>query len=112
MLTNPPYSGAYTQEAFDVILTAAAFDQVVSLLLLDQAIFLLKSNQHPENFCLKNPSAVVTALPLYNINTVYVETESLTECGLRLEQLMSPVTEINRTELGGFCKQFDLVLGA
>ncbi len=91
-------------------MTAAAFDQKVSLLFLDQAIFQLKKNQHPETMGLKNTSAIYNALPLYDINDVYVETESLQDHGLTVDDLNVNVDEISRANLGDFFKQFDLVL--
>ncbi|NOU43478.1 MAG: sulfurtransferase complex subunit TusC [Methyloglobulus sp.] len=110
VLRKQPHNGTYIPETLDIIMTAAAFDQKVSLLFLDQAIFQLKKNQHPEAMGLKDISAIYNALPLYDINDVYVETESLQDHGLTLDDLNVNVEEISRANLGDFFKQFDLVL--
>lgn len=91
-------------------MTVAAFEQEVSLLLLDNAVFQLKKQQRSENAGLKDTAAIFKALPLYNINTIYVESESLQTRGLSVDSLSAPVTEIPRNKVGKFFKQFDLVL--
>lgn len=110
MLRKPPHSGTYIQEMLDIIMTVAAFDQDVSILLLDNAVFQLKKQQEPENAGLKDTAAIFKALPLYNINTIYAETESLQEKGLSVNNLVEPVITIPRNKVGEFFKQFDLVL--
>ena len=112
ILSKPPHSGAYAQELLDIILTAAAFDQEVSVLLLDKAMFLLKNKQNPESAGLKDTTSIIKALPVYNINTLYAEAESLTEQGLTGQDLAESVTEIPRLKIGEFLSSFDLVLNS
>jgi tRNA 2-thiouridine synthesizing protein C len=110
VLRKPPHSGAYTQEMLDIIMTVAAFDQEVSILLLDNAVFQLKKQQLPELAKLKATAAFYKALPLYDINHLYAETESLQERGLSVANLDEPVIAIPRANIGVFFNQFDLVL--
>ena len=112
VFNKPPYTGAYSQELLDLAMTAAAFDQEVALVLMDDAVFHLKKDQHPEEAGLKNISRLFQALPLYDIETVYVETESLHERRLDADDLASPVTEIPRKQLGALFNRFDLVLAS
>jgi tRNA 2-thiouridine synthesizing protein C len=109
-LRKPPHSGAYVQEMLDIIMTAAAFDQEVSILLLDNAVFQLKKQQQPELANLKATAVIYNALPLYDINHLYAETESLEERGLSVTNLEESVIAIPRANIGDFFKQFDLVL--
>ena len=110
VLRKPPHSGVYAQEMLDVIMTFAAFDQETSVLLLDNAVFLLKKQQKPESAGLKDTAAIFKALPLYNVKTIYTETESLQERGLTVDSLSEAVIEIPRNKVGKFFKHFDLVL--
>ena len=96
----------------DVVMTAAAFDQKISLLLLDSAVFHIKKQQRPDNFGLKDTAATFKALPLYDIGTLYIETESLSELGLTPDNLDEPVIAIPRTKVGEFLNAFELVLSA
>jgi tRNA 2-thiouridine synthesizing protein C len=109
VLRKAPYSGAYAYEAFDLIMTSAAFDQHVSLLMLDDAVFQLKDKQNPESG-LKNIAALFTALPVYGIDNIFVETESLQSRGLAASDLTQAVKKIPRQEVGEFVKQFDVIL--
>jgi tRNA 2-thiouridine synthesizing protein C len=110
VLREAPYSGAYAYEALDVIMTAAAFDQEVSVLMLDDGVFLLKSQQNPESMKLKDTTAMLAALPVYGIEKIFVETESLQGRGLSASDLTQAVTRISRQEVSEFIKQFDVIL--
>jgi tRNA 2-thiouridine synthesizing protein C len=110
ILRNPPHSGTHVQEALDFIMTVAAFDQEVSLLLLDNAVFQIKKQQSPEGLGLKDTATLFKALPIYNINTIYTETESLSEMGLTVDNLAEPVIEIPRIKIGELLKTFEWVL--
>ena len=110
VLRKPPHSGAYAQEMLDIIMTVAAFDQEVSILLLDNAVFQLKKQQRPEGTGLKDTATIFKALPLYDINTIYAEAESLQERGLTPDSLDESVIKIPRNNVGEFFKQFNLLL--
>lgn len=110
VLRKPPHSGAYAQELLDIIMTVAAFDQETSVLLLDKAVFQIKKQQNPESAGLKDTAAIFKALPLYNINAIYVESESLEEQGLTVESLDEEVQAIPRNKVPELMKQFDLLL--
>lgn len=110
VLRKPPHSGAYAQELLDIIMTVAAFDQETSVLLLDKAVFQIKKQQNPESAGLKDTAAIFKALPLYNINAIYVESESLEEQGLTVESLDEAVQAIPRNKVPELMKQFDLLL--
>jgi tRNA 2-thiouridine synthesizing protein C len=112
ILRKPPHNGAYMQEMLDIIMTVAAFDQEVSLLLLDNAVFQLKKQQKPESAGFKDTAAIFKALPLYNIKTIYAETESLQERGLNTDNLDEPVIEIPRKDVNTFLRKFDVILPA
>jgi tRNA 2-thiouridine synthesizing protein C len=109
VLRKPPYSGAYVQETLDIILTTAAFDQKVSLLFLDDGVFQLKNQQVPEISGQKNTAAIFKALTIYDVNSIYVEAESLTERGLSILDLCLPAEPLSRTQLAYFISQFTVI---
>ncbi len=104
------YHGNRIQEVLDVVLITAAFDQKVSLLLLDDAVYHLKKNQQSELIGAKDISAVYRSLELYDIESIYVEQESLIQRGLTGDDLLIPVTLLTRAEIAPICKTFDFVL--
>jgi len=109
VLRTPPHNGVLLQEMLDIILTTAAFDQAVSLLLLDDAVFQIKTGQHPEKTGIKDTAAAFNALGLYDVNDIYIETESLQERGLKPSSLCLPVETVARKDLAGLMTRFDVV---
>ena len=110
VMQMPAYSSIKVQEVLDVVLITAAFDQKVSVLLLDDAVFHLKKNQQGQLLANKDLSAVYRSLELYDVETLYVEQESLAERGLSVDDLLLPTQLINRTEIASVCSAFDFVL--
>ena len=109
VLRKPSYDGIYVQEMLDIILTTAAFEQEVNILLLDDAIFHLKANQNAQNSSYKNTATLFEILPTMDINSIFVETESLEERGLNAEMLTQSVQLKSRTTIADFIAQFDVV---
>ncbi len=105
------YTSHLIPEFIDEVLIAAAFDQRVSLLLLDDAVFQLKKNQHATAINAKNLGAIYRSLELYDIENIYVESDSLLERGLDKNDLLIPITLLTRTEIAPMLKTFDFVLG-
>ncbi len=65
---HAPYGSSTAKEALDVALAAAVYDQDLSLLFMDDGG--QKINQ-------KKISSILSALPLYDINKIYIHQESL-----------------------------------
>jgi len=79
------------REAIDIALAAAAFDQALSLLFAGDGVYQLMKEQHSESIASKNHGKVLTALPLYGIDTLYVESNALRLRGLEATDLLLPV---------------------
>ena len=109
VLRKPSYSGLYVQEMIDIILTTAAFEQNVTLLLLDDAVFHLKDNQNTLSSAYKNTATLFSILPTMDVETIFVETQSLLERGLSADTLTLPVQAVSREDITPFMSQFDIV---
>jgi tRNA 2-thiouridine synthesizing protein C len=105
-----PHSGHHVQENLDMILTAAAFDQDVSLLFLDDGLLQLKTQQQADVSGLKDTAAVFQVLDLYNVDKLYVETESLQQRGLSEADLILPVQLLARDQVNAFMQQHAIVI--
>lgn len=112
ILRHAPYHGLHAQEMLDVILITAAFEQHVALLVLDDAVFQLKKSQQTQKKLYKNIGAVFKALEIYDINDIYVETESLVERGLSSNDLLLPIQPCSRSAITHLIRQYDLVFSA
>ncbi|MCK4494301.1 MAG: sulfurtransferase complex subunit TusC [Methylococcales bacterium] len=112
VLRHAPYHGLHAQEMLDVVLTVAAFEQPVALLVLDDAVFQLKQTQQTQKKTYKNLGAVFKALEIYDINDIYVETESLVERGLSANDLLLPIQSCSRSAIAHLIRQYDLIFSA
>ena len=112
VMQTAAYHGIKVQEVLDQVLITAAFDQQVSLLLLDDAVFHLMKNQHSDQVASKDISAIYRSLQLYDIDNIYIEQDSLNLRGLTPDELLIPVTLLNRQEVAAAIKSFDFVLSA
>lgn len=86
--SHAPYGSNLAKEGLDAILAAGVFEQNLAVLFVDDGVFQLLSDQDPANLGQKNLAQALTALPLFGIELIYVEKESLEERGLTSENLV------------------------
>ena len=86
-----PYGTIYALESLEVVLIGAAFEQDVQLAFLDDGVYQLTKDQTTDDIGMKNFSPTYKALGDYDVNTIYVEQESLDARGLSLDDLL-PLT--------------------
>ncbi len=110
VMQSAAYSGNKVQEVLDAVLITAAFDQPVSLLLLDDAVFHLQKNQQTDLSVVKDVGAIYRSLELYDIENIYVESESLVRFGLFQDDLLIPTKIINRLQVATLLQAYDVVL--
>lgn len=84
---STPYGTGRAKALLDMVLSAAVFDQTINLLFMDDGVWQLAHNQQPATIDAKDLSAALGALPLYEVNNVYVEARALHERGLALDTL-------------------------
>lgn len=111
ILKRPPHTGLHVLENLDMLLTSAAFDQPVTVLVIDDGVYQLKTNQDSRKAGLKDSAAQFSALPVYDVEQIYVETESLQERGLHSADLLLPVQLLPRAEIGAWLGQFQILIG-
>jgi tRNA 2-thiouridine synthesizing protein C len=110
VLRKAPYEGAYNEEILDMAMTAAAFEQAVSIMLLDDAVMHLAPNQTTTFPGIKSLNGVFKAFPLYDIETVFVERDSLDFYGLDPTNLIGTPMCLHSNEIAATLRQFDIVL--
>ena len=94
-----PYDGHSATELLDALLVSAAFGQNPVVLFQGEGVWQLLPDQAPQALGAKSLSAQLGALPLYDVETILVEQESLESRGLSAEQLVIPVSVIPRREI-------------
>ena len=111
VLRHAPYGNALARASLDVALAAAAFEQDIELLFMDDGVWQLLPNQQPADIAAKNLHKTLESMPLYDIESFYVEAESLARRQLTAAQLNSTVKLLDADELPAFMDSFDQVLG-
>ncbi|QSA98525.1 DsrE family protein [Methylococcus sp. EFPC2] len=107
---TPLDDGCRAREVLDQVFSAAAFDQTVRILLLDDGVWQL----HPGQPLITGHEPVTplfSALSLYDVDTPWVEQESLDARGLKAEHLVVPARTLTRNELPTWVATHDIVIG-
>lgn len=107
---TPPYGSSYARESLDIALTCSIFEMPVSLLFLSDGIFQLVKGQDPSGIEQKNLQSVLSSLPMYDIENIYVEQEALNSWALTTEELCLDSTVINNDEIQSLIASHDTVL--
>ena len=108
--TKAPYDGQSAREALDAALVAASYDIPTALLLMGDGVYQIKTGQQPGQLPRKNLSAMFQALPLYGIETVYIDQSALAERGLNEADLQPPYTCLTEDQLATLIQQHPKVL--
>ncbi len=107
---RPPYGSSHARDALDTALTTAVFEQPVAMLFVDDGVFQLIQGQQPAGIQQKNLGATLSALPLYDIEHLYVCTRALRERGLSAEQCVLPVQPLDKAGIAQLIRHHDVVL--
>lgn len=105
-----PYSNDTAQELLDALLVSAAFGAEVSVLFQDEGVWQLHSGQ--DGSLLGRPSlgAQLQALPLYDVEQLYVDADSLHARGLASADLLLPVDLLQGAQLAALLAACDQVI--
>jgi len=107
---HAPYGSESPAETLDAILVAAAFGQQVSVLFQGDGVWQLLPAQEGQALDRKTLLSQLTALPLYDVEHIHADAESLRERGLNSEQLALPVTVLEADALRELLSAQDAVL--
>ena len=107
---RPPYGESYAREALDVGLAAAAFDQTIALLFLGDGVTQLLKAHDSAAIDEKSFEKQLSALPLYDINSIYVDAAALQQRGVTTADLSLPAQAVSAVEIAALLKAHDIVL--
>jgi tRNA 2-thiouridine synthesizing protein C len=110
LIRTSPYGTSHIKESIDAILAAFTLDMSISVVFLDDGVWQLKSDQQPQMLAEKNYTATFKALPQYGDINIYVESESLTERSLTVNDLFIAIKELNRNAVAQLATQHDILL--
>ncbi len=105
-----PYGTIYALESLEVVLITATFDQDVSLVFIDDGVYELVKGQQTKSIGIKNFSPSYRALDGYDVEKLYVDSDSLAQRGLTEKDLLVPVEVLDAQQMGQLMQQQDVIL--
>lgn len=106
---STPYGGGFAKACLDMVLSAAVFEQRINLVFMDDGVWQLQNAQAPKNIDAKDLSAALSALPLYEVNNIFAESESLSARGLDPEALAIKVKPCSAQQIAELIRGSDVV---
>lgn len=112
VISRPPYRGSHTIELVETAMVGAVFDFSVSILFRDQGVWALASNQDASLLGKRTVGKVLSALPTYEIDTIYICKQSLQNSGLDFSSLILKSRPLDYSEQAILFSEQDAILGA
>lgn len=112
IVSRAPYDNTHSLELIEAAMVGAVFDFQVSILFRDEGIWCLLKNQDASPLRQRTLAKVLTALPTYDVQSIYVCADAMTTRGL---QPVDFVTDVEILELPSqtlLVEQQDAVMGA
>lgn len=103
-----PYNSPIAQEGLDALLAAAVFDQEISVLFMGDGVFQLTQNQAPQAGT--SHQKKLQALPMYDVERIFVDEASLTERHLSQSELNLPCEILNSQDIQHLLTHHDHIL--
>lgn len=107
---QPPYSNSLSRSGLDTALAAGAFEQPVTLLFLSDGILQLLPQQDSTGIGKRNHGKVLASLPLYDIETLWVDAGALSDCGYAINDLPEGARLADRVVIRDMLAQHDHIL--
>ena len=107
--TNPAYNSK-GREALDLAMLSASFEQIVKLIFIDEGVFNLVKGQAPELFGGKDYVSTFKALPLYDIEDIYVCEKALSQNLIEKSELVIEATIVTTNRIQKLINEADEVL--
>jgi len=112
VVSRPPYQGTHNLELIEAAMVGAVFDLEVSVLFRDEGIWALLDGQDAGALQQRTLSKVLSALPAYDVERLFVCSESMQRMHLQTDQFCVPVTLMSLQAQADLMAQQHAVLGA
>lgn len=106
---STPYGSGLAKACLDMVLSAAVFEQQINLVFMDDGVWQLQPNQAPQGIDAKDLSAALSALPLYEVNNIFVESTSLSGRGLDPAALAIAAKPCSALQIAALIREADVV---
>lgn len=104
-----PHGQGYAKACLDMVLSSAVFDQHINLVFMDDGVYQLQKQQDPTAINNKDLSAAFSALPLYDVHNIYVDSEALQRRYLKSDDLVIDVELADAAQISKLIAESDVV---
>jgi tRNA 2-thiouridine synthesizing protein C len=111
VIRHTPYGSSLGRASLDVALAMAAFDQAVDVLFMGDGVLQLLAGQDGKAIGVKNIEKLLGSLPLYDIESVYVDAAGAERYGLDSTRPPGPVTLLGAPAIKALMADADHLLG-
>ena len=91
VFTQAPHGNASGREALDLALLSASYDIPTELYFVGDGVYQLLANQQPQSIDSRDYISTFKALPMYDVEQIWVSEPDLTARGLHTDDLLMPV---------------------
>jgi tRNA 2-thiouridine synthesizing protein C len=107
---SSPYGNSNGQESLDLVLAASSFGQQISLIFLEDGVYQLLRSQAPEAIEHKNYSKTFAALTFYDVEDLYVCSDSLSKRNLSIDNLCIEIKPVTSNQIAQLLLQHTHIL--
>ncbi|MBN7797744.1 sulfurtransferase complex subunit TusC [Parahaliea mediterranea] len=108
---HAPYGASLARSALDAALAAAAFDRPPTLLFLGDGVLQLLPGQDASGIGTRSHRRVLDSLPLYGIDTLYVDSQALAGHDLTAADLPPGARPVDDAAIRALLAGHDHILG-
>jgi tRNA 2-thiouridine synthesizing protein C len=108
---RPPYGSSLPRAAVDAALAGAAFDRAPTLLFLGDGVLQLLPEQDGRAVGQRTHGRVLASLPLYDVETLYVDAGALRRYGLSTDDLPAGAEPVDDAAIRALLDSHDHILG-
>jgi len=112
VISQTPYSSSHDIELLEAAMVGAVFEFSVSVLFRDEGVWALLPDQDGTPIGRRTLGKLLKALPTYEIEDLYVCSESLGRFSLQAEALLGNATTLKLEDQAELIASQDAVIGA
>jgi tRNA 2-thiouridine synthesizing protein C len=105
-----PYGSSLAKEAFDAILAASVYEQDVAILFIGVGVYQLLPEQETTPIAMKSFNKMLAAFPLYGINELIVDAETLAKTPFKAEELCCEIKLATAKEIQKLMQKYDVIV--
>lgn len=110
LVQRPPYGTTAARDTVDAILACASFGQPIQVLFAGDGVWQLTQEQAADNIGMKDIGKLLSALPYYDVTTLFAEQTALATRNIHVTDSCIPVTALNDDAIRQLVRNADHII--